>query len=161
MMSSTALVIREKEKLMVDSLTLTPGDIIILQPGDIIPADSKIIKQVNLEVLESALTGESHAVSKEIISNINITDSLADRKCILYSGSQVLKGTSTAIVIATGLNCEIGKISGLLSNIKPNKTPLLLQLEKFGQILSIIIIIIAIITFTIAYIHNNYSLDGA
>ena len=162
MMSAAALAIRDGEKENVDSLTLTPGDIILVQPGDVVPADARILKQSNLQVMEAALTGESHAIMKDVASNAEVTAGLADRKCIVFSGSQVLKGTATCVVIATGADCEIGKISGLLSEIKPEKTPLLVQLERFGLILSLMIIIIGFSfgVFGIAVAHG-YSIDEA
>ena len=158
MMSAAALAIRDGEKENVDSLTLTPGDIILVQPGDVVPADARILKQSNLQVMEAALTGESHAIMKDVASNAEVTAGLADRKCIVFSGSQVLKGTATCVVIAIGADCEIGKISGLLSEIKPEKTPLLVQLERFGLILSLIIIGFSFGAFGIA-VARGYNID--
>ena len=160
MMSPTAQTIRGGEKDIVDSLSLVPGDIILLQAGDVVPADARLIKQTNLQVMEAPLTGESHAVLKDAAQSVDLASSLGDRICMVFSGTQVLRGTATCIVIATGGNCEIGKISGLLSEIKATKTPLLLQLETFGLLLSLIIISGAFGTFGIAW-ARGYNIDEA
>jgi magnesium-transporting ATPase (P-type) len=160
MMSPIAQVVRSDEKITVETLSLVPGDIILLQPGDIVPADSRVVKQSNLQIVEAALTGESHATMKDVTPAASATVGLADRKCMVFSGTQVIKGTATCIVTATAGHCEIGKISGLLADIKPAKTPLLLQLETFGMILSIIIIGFAFGTFGIAY-ARGYSVGDA
>jgi P-type E1-E2 ATPase len=155
MMSSHTQVLRNGMKATETGSSLTLGDIFFLQPGDVVPADGRVIKTVNLTVLEAALTGESHAVIKESSANAQMSATLADRKCIVYSGTQVLQGTATVVTTAIGSDCEIGKISSLLAAIKPEKTPLLLQLDRFGQILSVIIIILAGTTFGVAYARGH------
>jgi P-type E1-E2 ATPase len=160
MMSPTATVVRDGEKITTETISLVPGDLILIQPGDIAPADARIVKQSNLQMMEAALTGESHATMKDATPQPNGAIGLADRKCMIFSGTQVIKGTATCIVTATGQNCEIGKISGLLADIKPAKTPLLRQLEKFGLILSIIIIAFAFGTFGIA-VARGYSIGDS
>jgi len=155
MMSAKALAMRDGEKAEVPSLTLVPGDIFFLQPGDVVPADGRVIKVANLSVLESALTGESHAILKDTAAVEFKNAALADRKCIVFSGTQVLQGTATIVTTATGANCEIGKISGLLAELEPEKTPLLLQLDRFGMILSGVIIVLALVTFGIAHARGH------
>jgi P-type E1-E2 ATPase len=160
MMNPSALVLRDGEKLERDSTSLSQGDIFFLQPGDIIPADGRVLKAAGLFVLEAALTGESRAILKDILPSSSQLASLADRKCMVYSGTQVLQGTATVVTTATGPRCEIGKISGLLAEIEPEKTPLLLQLDKFGMILSVVIIILACATFGIA-LARGHPIDEA
>ncbi len=160
MLSPTAQVIRDADKKTIEAAALTLGDIFLIQPGDIVPADGRIIKCVNLSVLEAALTGESHPVVKNNQPIVEASAPLAERKCMLYSGTQVLKGTATCIVTAIGADCEIGKISGLLKDIELLKTPLILQLERFGLVLSVIIICLALAAFGIA-VARGYAIDQA
>lgn len=150
MMSPNAQVIRDGEKLTVDVANLVPGDIILVQPGDVVPADARIVKQSNLQIMEAALTGESHATAKDTAKCEDRSVGLADQKCMVFSGTSVIKGTATCIVTGTGALCEIGKISGLLADMTPAKTPLLVQLEKFGLVLSFVIIAFGCGTFGIA-----------
>jgi len=96
MMSLRSLVIRDEEKVAVDATDLVPGDIILLQPGDVVPADARIVKQNNLQVVEAALTGESHATAKNSEACTDSAVSLADRKCMVFSGTKVIKGTPRA-----------------------------------------------------------------
>ena len=158
MMSLKASAIRDEQKTTVDAAVLVPGDIILLQPGDVVPADARIAKQSNLQVVEAALTGESHASEKDTEACLDRSVGLAERKCMVFFGTQVIKGTATCIVTATGAECEIGKISGLLAELKPEKTALLMQLDKFGTILSIVIIGFAFGTFGIG-MARGYSVD--
>jgi cation-transporting ATPase F len=155
MMGSHTQILRNGTKTIVVGSSLTLGDIFLLQPGDVVPADGRVIKACNLSVLEAALTGESHAVMKNVDANPHLDASVADRKCMVYSGTQVLQGTATVVTTAVGAYCEIGKISGMLAAVKPEKTPLLLQLDRFGQILSIIVIVIAITTVGVAYARGH------
>jgi magnesium-transporting ATPase (P-type) len=160
MMSSHTKVLRNGTKTAEMGSSLTLGDIFFLQPGDIVPADGRVIKASKLSVLEAILTGESQAVMKNVDANPHLDASVADRKCIVYSGTQVLQGTATVVTTAVGAHCEIGKISGMLAAVKPEKTPLLLQLDRFGQILSVIVIVIAVTTFGAAY-ARGYSVADA
>lgn len=160
MMSSNATVIRDGEKTVTETSSLVPGDIILIQPGDIVPADARIVKQSNLQVMEAALTGESHACTKDAAPQVSMTVGLADRKCLVFCGTQVVKGTATCIVTATGRNCEIGKISKLLADVKPEKTLLLVQLERFNLLLSITIVVFGFATFGIAMARGYGVVDS-
>jgi cation-transporting ATPase F len=115
MMGSHTQILRNGTKTIVVGSSLTLGDIFLLQPGDVVPADGRVIKACNLSVLEAALTGESHAVMKNVDANPHLDASVADRKCMVYSGTQVLQGTATVVTTAVGAYCEIGKISGMLA----------------------------------------------
>eukprot|EP01034_Spumella_vulgaris_P022518 gene22518-28651_t len=159
-MSPSAVVRRDGNKQTVDAEMLTIGDIVFLQPGDIVPADARVLRAVGLSVLEAPLTGEAHPITKtdEPVSTAEVP--LAERKCMVYSGTQVLKGTAICVVVAVGSACEMGRISGMLAAIEMEKTPLLVQLERFGLILSIIIICLAFAAFGIAY-ARQYSVAGS
>ncbi len=155
MMSPSAQVLRDGDKQTVDADGLVVGDIFFLQPGDIVPADGRVLKAVDLSVLESPLTGEAHAILKTHLPIAKMDAPLAERKCMVYSGTQVLKGTATCVVAAVGASCEMGKISGMLVTLKEVKTPLLLELEKFGTTLSLTIAFLAITVFLVAYFRGH------
>ncbi len=136
MTASTATVIRDGEEEEIPARDLVPGDIILLQTGDRIPADSRLTEAVNLKIDEAPLTGESISVGKtnEIISG---DVPVADRKNMAYMGTTVVYGRGKAIVAATGMATEFGKIAVMLQEVKPPPTPLQLSLDKIGKILGI------------------------
>jgi P-type E1-E2 ATPase len=159
MMSPTATVLRDGDRQAIDSKDLTFGDVFFLQAGDIIPADARVIRSTELQVLEAALTGESHPIIK-VNEACSEKAPLAERKSMVYSGTHVLKGTATCIAVGLGADCEIGKISALLTEVDAEKTPLVIQIEKFGFLLSIVIICLAILTFGVAYARGYSVKDG-
>ena len=136
MTASTATVIRDGEEKEIPARNLVPGDIILLQTGDRIPADSRLTEAVNLKIDEAPLTGESVSVGKtnEIISG---DIPVADRKNMAYMGTTVVYGRGKAIVTGTGMATEFGKIAGMLQEVKPPPTPLQVSLDKIGKILGI------------------------
>eukprot|EP01039_Chlorochromonas_danica_P001259 gene1259-1373_t len=159
MMSPTALVLRDEERKQIDSHQVVVGDIFFLQPGDIVPADGRILACTDLNVLEAALTGEPHPIVKTVAPIV--TDApLAERFCMVFSGTQIIKGTATCLAVHTGRVCEMGKISGLLHEVDDMKTPLVEQLEKFGGKLSIAILIIAVIALAVA-LARSYDVGDA
>lgn len=160
MMSPNALVLRDEERKQITSDQVVVGDIFFLQPGDVVPADGRVLACADLQVLEAALTGESHPIIKTA-STMAIDDvPLAERFCMVYSGTQVLKGSATCLAVQIGSQCEIGRISGLLQEVEDLKTPLVIQLEKFGGYLSIAIVLIAIVALGAA-LGRSYSIDEA
>jgi Ca2+-transporting ATPase len=136
MTAPTATVIRDGEEEDIPARDLVPGDIILLQTGDRIPADSRLTEAVNLKIDEAPLTGESVSVGKktEIISG---DVPVADRKNMAYMGTTVVYGRGKAIVAATGMATEFGKIAVMLQEVKPPPTPLQLSLDKIGRVLGI------------------------
>lgn len=139
---------------------LVVGDIVLLEAGDTVPADLRIIENHSLRVEEAALTGESVPVDKQeevIVSEKEI--SLADRTNMLYSGSNVVYGRAEAIVVATGMNTELGKIAESISNQDIGITPLQKKINELSKILSVIIVVIAVIMFIVGYIEGNPILD--
>eukprot|EP01039_Chlorochromonas_danica_P004091 gene4091-4477_t len=160
MMSPNALVLRDEERKQITSDQVVVGDIFFLQPGDVVPADGRVLACTDLQVLEAALTGESHPIIKTA-SAMTLDDvPLAERFCMVYSGTQVLKGSATCLAVQIGSQCEIGRISGLLQEVEDLKTPLVIQLEKFGGYLSIAIVLIAIVALGAA-LGRSYSIDEA
>lgn len=144
--SPNAKVIRDGQKIEFDSTNVVEGDIIVLEAGDMIVADGRIINNYSLQVNESSLTGESTNVDKsdEII---NGEVPLADRTNMVFSGSLVTYGRALIVVTATGMNTEIGKIASLMNSAKEKKTPLQQSLDKFSKMLAIVILIICAAVF--------------
>lgn len=153
--SPVCYVIRNNEVVKIKSYDLVCGDVVIINTGDIISADGRIIEEESLEVNESSLTGESIPIKKNnkiIETNSEISEQLN----MLFSGTFCTKGHGKYIVCNVGMKTEIGKIANELSNIKPKKTPLQYNLDKFGKVLSIVIIFICFIIFLInVYKHAS------
>ena len=131
---------------------LVVGDIVLVEAGDSIPADMRIIENHSLRVEESALTGESVAVDKKQEEiKTDKKQALADRTNMLYSGSNVVYGRGEAVVCATGMNTELGKIADAISNQETEITPLQKKLNQLSKFLSVVVIIIAIIMFIVGF----------
>jgi Ca2+-transporting ATPase len=135
--SPTALIVRDGIEKQINSKLIVPGDLIKLSSGDLVPADCRIINEVNLQVNESIITGESLSVDKSIdlIDNLNIP--LGDMFNMLFSSTTIVKGRCTAVVLGTGKNTEIGKIANLVQE-KEEQTPLQRELKTVGKKIGII-----------------------
>lgn len=155
--SPSAKVIRDGQKIEIDSKDVVEGDIIVLEAGDLIVADGRIINNYSLQVNESSLTGESTNVDKsdDIIST---EVPLADRTNMVFSGSLVTYGRAVVAVTSTGMNTEIGKIASLMNAAKEKKTPLQQSLDKFSKVLATVILIICAVVFALN-IWQNYSVE--
>ncbi len=147
-------VIRDNKVVEVDSSKIVIGDIIVLEPGSKVSADARIINCTNLTVDESILTGESIAVLKNN-EKLNISDS--EKKCMLFAGTSVLTGRAIAVVCATSIDTEVGKIAQKVTETEESKSPLTRRMEKFSKQISLIIIIISLIIAIILY-FKQYSL---
>lgn len=158
--SAKVKVLRDNEKIEINSEYIVPGDIILLEAGDLIPADGRILESFSLLVNESSLTGESHGVEKdsEIIDSEELP--LADQRNMVFSGSLVSYGRGVVVITDTGMNTEIGHIASLLQNTKEKATPLQISLDNFGKKLSIAIIILSIIIFIFNLYHGVKILDS-
>ncbi len=144
--SPNAKVIRDGQKIEIPSKNVVEGDIIVLEAGDLIVADGRIINNYSLQVNESSLTGESTNVDK----NDTVIDNevpLGDRANMVFSGSLVTYGRAIVAVTGTGMNTEIGKIASLMNAAKEKKTPLQQSLDKFSSRLAIIIMVISVLVF--------------
>lgn len=148
-------VLREGKREKVDSKMLVPGDILILGTGDRVPADARILQEVNFMVDESLLTGESEPVAKDAMFEPAENIPIGDCKHMVYSGSLVLSGKCTAVVTRTGVETEIGRISKLLANEEVALSPLQIRMQKLGKTLSVVAIISALISFVIGWIYGN------
>lgn len=157
--SPVAKVIRDGEKISIDSKDVVIGDIVIAEAGDYICADGRIIENYNIKVDESSLTGESISVEKEDI-NIDGEVPVGDRKNMVFSGSFVTYGRAEFVVTGTGMDTELGKVAKLLKDTKTKKTPLQHNLDNFGKKLSIIILIICGILFAVSIFRGDPVIDA-
>ena len=144
--SLQAVVLRDGKEQKIDAKNLVPGDIIILETGEKIPADSRLIESINLQTQEASLTGESLPIKKRI-ETLKSNLALGDRKNMVFSGTIITAGRGRAIITDTGMNTEIGKIAKLIQESDEKLTPLQEKLKKLGEFLGIITIIISIIVF--------------
>ena len=137
-----AKVIRDNQKQTIEGRELVPGDIVILEAGDYIPADGRIIEAQTLKIVEGMLTGESEPVLKHS-EKIDEEVGIGDQKNMVFSGSMVVYGRATFVVTSTGMNTEVGKIADLLETAGNKQTPLQEKLDDFGKKLGIAIVFLA------------------
>ena len=132
MSQPTAKVIRNGSKTIVSSVEIVPGDIVLLEAGDMVVADGRILENYSLKVNESSLTGESEGVDK--IDSVIAEDKVAlgDQKNMVFSGSLVTYGRAEVLITATGMDTELGKIAALMNQTKQRQTPLQESLDKFS-----------------------------
>ena len=158
--SPNAKVIRNGVKLEIPSREVVPGDILILEAGDLVVADGRIIENFSLQVNESALTGESESVNKfEDVINKNEV-ALGDQKNMVFSSSLVTYGRALVIVTSTGMNTELGKIATLMDETKEKKTPLQVSLDDFSKKLAIIILVICVLVFGLSVYRETPIVDS-
>lgn len=131
----TAKVIRDDRILTISAQEIVPGDLVLLEAGDRVPADSEVIASNSLQVDESLLTGESVPVDKYAIDHIKRDRSFQDKKYSVYMGTVVTKGRASVIVYATGMNTEMGKIAHMIHNIEDQQTPLQKKLDHLGKLI--------------------------
>lgn len=158
MLSPTASVIREKERQTIPANQLVPGDVVLLEAGDKVPADLRLINAHGLIVDESILTGESVPVEKHTQA-VARDAALGDRFCMAYSGTLVTSGQGKGVVVAIGQQTEIGQISGLLSKVDMLTTPLVKQMRVFAQWLTVMILMVALLLLLYGYFvqHHHFS----
>ena len=146
MASPKAKVIRNGKEIKIDSKFLVPGDLVILETGDKVPADGRLVEVHSLETQEGPLTGESQPVTKKL-DQLPEKTSLADRKNMVYSSTIVANGRGTAVITATGMNTEVGKIAKLITESHEKLTPLQKKLRDLGKYLTYAVIVVAIMVF--------------
>lgn len=159
MNTDTTLVIRNGAKEIVDVKQLVPGDILILEAGDMIPADSRIIESNGLKIDESVLTGESVPVEKDAEACVDENAPLGDRLNMLFSGCLIANGRAKAVVVETGMNTEVGKIAGLLNKTKKSKTPLQERLAHIGKIMTAVALVSAAALFFLGISRGEGIMD--
>ena len=157
--SHTAKVVRNGKQYILPARELVPGDLVIIETGDYIPADLRIVEAINLKTQESALTGESLPVEK-MIDKVDKRDvELGDRVNLAYSSTLVTYGRGAGIVIATGMKTEVGKIAQMINDTEKEETPLQKKLNGLGKILGITALAICVIIFALGLIYGKKPLD--
>ena len=149
-----AKVLRDGSAVIIPARELVVGDVILLEAGDMVPADGRLIENASLKINESALTGESLAVEKSTAA-ISEDVPLGDRTNMLFSGSFVTYGRGKAVVTDIGMETEVGRIAGLLKSTSEKQTPLQANLEDFGKKLSVLILVFCGILFAINVFHGE------
>jgi len=150
MLALKASVLRDDVRRSVEGEALVPGDIVLLEAGDKVPADLRLLRVNGLQVQEAILTGESVPVEKHT-HPVDETASLGDRGCMAFSGTLVTSGLGRGVVVATGADTEIGRISSMLSTVETLTTPLLRQMNVFARWLTVLILLIAAVLLVFGY----------
>lgn len=158
MLSLDATVLRNGQRRKIDAENVVPGDIVLLESGDKIPADLRLLKVRNLKIEESALTGESVAVEKHT-EPVEEDAVPGDRKNMAFSGTSVVYGRATGVVVETGAETELGKINRMMTDVEKITTPLLRQIDDFGKALSVGILGLTALFFAIGYFFRDYEIS--
>ena len=156
MAAAQARVIRDGQQRSVNATELVPGDIILIEEGDTIPADGRVTASTALQTAEAALTGESLPVSKGVAA-IAGEMSLGDRDNMVFSGTTATYGRGRAIVVATGMQTETGRIAGLLRDVPDGPTPLQKELDHIGKVLGAVVVLIAVVMITTILLVEDVS----
>ena len=149
-----ARVLRDGTEQIIDAASLVPGDIIRLEAGDFVPADARLLHSAGLKSEESALTGESVPSEKDAQEPVAADAALGDRVNMVFSGCSITYGTATAVVTATGMQTEMGKIAGLLSGEEETQTPLQKKLASLGKILGFVALGACAIIFVVGLLNG-------
>ena len=149
-----ARVIRGGKEMVIDASEIVPGDIIKIEAGDFVPADARLLTSASLKSEESALTGESVPSEKNAADVIDEKAALGDRTNMVFSGCSITNGTATAVVTATGMDTEMGKIANLLDNESDTQTPLQKKLAQLGKYLGIVALACCAIIFVVGIFNN-------
>lgn len=157
LLAPAAVVRRDRTIQTVPAEALVPGDIVLLQSGDRVPADLRLIQSRELRVDEALLTGESEPAAKRL-EPVDEDAVLAERFCMVYSGTLVTSGTATGLVVATGQATEIGRISEMLGDVETLATPLLRQVNQFGRLLALVTLAVTVLTFLFGWLWRGYEL---
>lgn len=155
MLSPKAAVLRDGHRTTIAGEDLVPGDVVLLEAGDRVPADLRLIESRSLKVEEAVLTGESMPIEKSL-DPVAADALLGDRFSMAYSGTMITYGAGKGVVVATGPQTEIGRISGMLAEIGTITTPLLRQMDRFARYLSVAIVGFAVLVFLFGYGLRDY-----
>jgi len=157
LLSPEALALRDGERRMIPATELVPGDVVIVQSGDKVPADLRLLHSTSLRCEEAALTGESVPVEKDV-APVAADAALGDRRSVAFSSTLVTYGHATGVVTATGQHTEIGRISTMLGQVTSLQTPLLVQVSQFGRIVAAAVCGIAVATFLFGWLVHDEEL---
>ncbi len=158
MLSPRAAVLRDGRRVSVDSAEVVPGDIVLLEAGDKVAADLRLMEAAGLRVEEAILTGESVPVEK-FVQPVAPRTPLGDRSCMAFSGTLIAGGAGRGVVVSTGANTEIGKISGMLAQVETLDTPLIRQMDRFARWLTFVILLIAGVLLVYGYFVGHLPFD--
>jgi magnesium-transporting ATPase (P-type) len=158
MLSLNAMVLRNGQRIQIPAEELVPGDVVLLQSGDKVPADMRLLSCKNLRIEEAALTGESEAVEKSIQAVEELT-AIGDRFCMVYSGTLVVYGQGLGVVVATSQHAEIGRISQMIAQVEQLTSPLFRQMAIFGRWLTIAILLLATGIFVYGLLLHDYPIS--
>src|SRR5215813_11464315 len=146
MLSAEARTLRAGETRLIAAEQLVPGDVVLLESGDKVPADLRLADVKNLRTEEAALTGESVPADKNT-EPAPLNSTVGDRECMAFSGTMVVSGRSTGVVVATGSETELGRINALLARVSALETPLLRQIKQFGYVITAVVAIVGVLVF--------------
>ncbi len=155
MLAPRAAVLRDGRRVTIDGAELVPGDVVLIESGDRVPADLRILKAKGLAAQEAMLTGESVPVDKGS-EPVDAKADLGDRASMLWSGTLVTQGAGRGVVVATGEATEIGRIGKMLSEVEELTTPLVAQMDRFARWLSLFILLVAALLFVFGYVIGQY-----
>ncbi len=155
LLAPRALALRDGHRVVVAAAELVPGDVVVLQSGDRVPADLRLLAAKGLRVQEAALTGESEAVGKRA-GAVAEDAPLGDRVSMVFSGTLVVQGQGQGVVVGTGADTELGRIGALLAGVEQLETPLVRQLDRFAKQLSAAIVALAALTFAVGFLVHGY-----
>ena len=158
MLAPRANVIRGGERISIEGEKLVPGDIVLLEAGDKVPADLRLLTVYGMSVQEAILTGESVPVDKHV-KPVPLAAPVGDRSCMAFSGTLVTSGQGNGVVVATGSHTEIGRISGLLSQVETLTTPLVTQMGVFSKWLTVLILLIAALLLMYGYFVGHHEFN--
>jgi P-type Ca2+ transporter type 2C len=157
MSSPKVRVIRDGKQLEIDGKNLVPGDIMLVEAGVQIPADGRLIEESNLQIIESALTGEAHAVTKQVELKLNEDTPLGDRINLVFQGTEVNQGRAKIVVTRIGMSTELGRIAQMLQSVESEPTPLQQRMTQLGNVLVSGSLILVAIVITIGMIHSGFT----
>ncbi|PIP00705.1 cation-translocating P-type ATPase [Pleomorphomonas carboxyditropha] len=160
MSAAHATVVRDGTRQSILATEIVPGDIILIEEGDTVPADARLIEAVSLQMAEAPLTGESLPVTKAV-APIPSDVPLGDRRNMIFSGTAATYGRGRAVVVATGMQTQIGRIAGMLEGAPEETTPLQRELDKVGRLLGAIVVVIAVVMIaTILLVENVHGISA-
>ncbi len=159
MSAPLARVVRDGEPRQVPAREVVPGDRIELEAGDAVPADARLVEAFGLRVQEAALTGESEPVEKEPAGPLAVATPLGDRRSIVHAGTVVAAGRAAALVVATGMTTELGRIASLLERAEPETTPLQRRLAELGRLLIVICLVVVAVIFALELMRGGRVTD--
>ena len=150
MLTPTAVVLRDGSKKRIDAKLLVPGDVILLEAGDMVPTDARIFDPIQLKVNESVLTGEASPVSKKDVV-LGENTGVSDRVNIVFMGTTVTNGKTSAVIVETGMKTEFGRIAGSIQDITEERTPLQQRLDTLGKQIGVIVVLICALVFLVGF----------